>query len=421
MCKETILIVDNESIELDLMREILSEYYCIKIATDVHKALEILDNRLVDLLLLNLSISQMDNEILRQMQNPRQNVTIPLIFLGIQDDTALSIKGFEAGAVDYISKPFNKEELLMRVSNHLKSLECYKNVQEQKSFIQTILDAQSNMMVISDGTTPEFVNQRLLDFYNCQNIDAFVQKYSCIATTFIHHDNYFHEGKVEGDMNWIEQLKRLHDDKQIVSIVSQTHFRTKAFKLSITPYKTNRYIITLSEMSATMMQQLEGKNEMIHDKLTHAYNRDYFERHYEEYIIESSESGEYFGIALIDIDHFKKVNDNYGYDVGDSVLKEFVSTLNQFSRKNDIVIRWGGEEFVIMMKVGSKFALARALEHYRKVISHHDFENVGHITCSIGGAFYNHGESIEQSIQRADRELFKAKESGRNMVFVTSD
>ncbi|MEA2029540.1 MAG: diguanylate cyclase [Campylobacterota bacterium] len=421
MSKATILIVDDEPINIDLIAQILADRYQLKIATSGTKALEILEATTIDLVLLDISMPQMDGyEVAKEIQSNKKTNHIPIIFLTSKDDKESIIQGFEVGAVDYITKPFNKQELLVRVSNHITTYLLQKDLKEQKIFIQTILDTQPTMIVISDGVSAEFVNQQILNFYQCETLKIFQEKYKCICNTFIQNDHYFHPGKINKGQNWIEELKKFNEDEQIVSIISQKDHKPKAFKISITHYKDTRQIITLSDINATIMKQLVLKDKTIHDPLTQAYNREYFDLNYEKYIKEIHNSGEYFGIAIVDIDHFKKVNDRYGHEIGDSILKEFVTTLNQYSRKSDILIRWGGEEFVIMMKVSSKYALAQALEHYRKVISHHEFKPVGKITCSIGGAFYENDEDITLTLQRADSELYKAKNSGRNAVCIDS-
>ena len=421
MSKATILIVDDEPINIDLIAQILSDRYQLKIATSGAKALKILEANTIDLLLLDISMPQMDGyEVAKEIQSNAKINHVPIIFLTSKSDKESIIQGFEAGAVDYITKPFNKQELLVRVSNHITTYLLQKDLKEQKIFIQTILDTQPTMIVISDGVTAEFVNHQILDFYQCESLEMFQEHYQCICDTFIQNDHYFHLGKIKEGQNWIEELKKFNEDEQIVSIISQKDHKAKAFKISITHYKDTRQIITLSDINATIMKQLALKDKTIHDPLTQAYNREYFDLNYEKYIKEVNHNGEYLGIAIVDIDHFKKVNDRYGHDIGDSILKEFVTTLNQYSRKSDILIRWGGEEFVIMMKVSSKYALARALEHYRKVIFSHTFEHVGKITCSIGGAFYENDEKITLTLQRADSELYKAKNSGRNAVSIDS-
>jgi len=419
--KATVLIVDDEPLNIDLIAQILMDDYFVKVATSGQKALEVLEHEVIDLLLLDISMPQMDGyAVAKALQANTKTANIPFIFLTSQNDNSSIVKGFEAGAVDYITKPFEKKELMVRVSNHIKTYLLQKDLQEQNRFIQTILDTQPTMIIISDGKKAEFLNQQILDFFACDDLEQFQHLYHCIYETFLPSEHYFHVGKSGGVQDWIEEIQKLDEEEQIVAIISQKTQEVKTFKIAITQYENKCFIITLSDISATILRQLELKEKTIHDQLTDAYNREYFELNYENYINDTQMTGEYFGIVIMDIDHFKKVNDQYGHDVGDSVLKEFVAILNQFSRQSDKIIRWGGEEFMLLVKVSSKFALARALEHYRKVISHHAFEHIGHITCSIGGAFYEKGEDISNTIQRADQELYKAKNSGRNMVSIDS-
>ncbi len=84
---------------------------------------------------------------------------------------------------------------------------------------------------------------------------------------------------------------------------------------------------------------------------------------------------------MLDIDHFKLVNDNYGHDIGDKVLIQFVDTLHKNSRKNDILVRWGGEEFIMILKIDEASNLQKILESLRKSIESFDFHTVGHKTC----------------------------------------
>ena len=123
-------------------------------------------------------------------------------------------------------------------------------------------------------------------------------------------------------------------------------------------------------------------------------------------------------IALLDIDHFKLVNDTYGRDVGDEVLIHFVKTVKKFSREEDIFIRWGGEEFILILKVKSKKSLEKALEHLRKIIEIQEFPTIGKKTCSIGGTLYKSAEDIYATIKRADEAVYEEKNNGRNQVVI---
>ena len=122
--------------------------------------------------------------------------------------------------------------------------------------------------------------------------------------------------------------------------------------------------------------------------------------------------------SILDIDFFKNVNDTYGHNVGDKVLKQFVETIQNSSRNDDIVIRWGGEEFILLLKVNSLNDAKKVLENIRKAISETYFEEINHISCSIGATIYKENEKIEDSFKRADDALYEAKNNGRNQVII---
>ncbi len=121
-------------------------------------------------------------------------------------------------------------------------------------------------------------------------------------------------------------------------------------------------------------------------------------------------------ILILDIDHFKKVNDQYGHLVGDKVLMEISQILVNTTRKTDIPGRWGGEEFLLICP-GTDLTGGRILaELLRERISHHEFEGPGHITVSIGVSAFEEGKSVGETIKEADDLLYKAKSEGRNRV-----
>jgi diguanylate cyclase (GGDEF)-like protein len=121
-------------------------------------------------------------------------------------------------------------------------------------------------------------------------------------------------------------------------------------------------------------------------------------------------------ILMIDIDHFKKINDRYGHLIGDKVLIEVVKVLRDAIRLSDIPGRWGGEEFVVVCPNTDLESGKVVAERIRDRISHHEFDGVGHVTVSIGVSAFEIGESLEQTIQKADELLYKAKSEGRNRV-----
>ena len=121
----------------------------------------------------------------------------------------------------------------------------------------------------------------------------------------------------------------------------------------------------------------------------------------------------------MDIDHFKKVNDEYGHPIGDIILQEFSLLLNETLRKSDIVGRWGGEEFLIILPETDAEGAKEVAEHLRKRIEKFEFTAVKHKTSSFGITQYQKGSDIQSLVNKADVALYNAKNKGRNQVSVT--
>jgi diguanylate cyclase (GGDEF)-like protein len=156
------------------------------------------------------------------------------------------------------------------------------------------------------------------------------------------------------------------------------------------------------------------------DYLTGLYNRRYFFQAMSEYVDDVKESGERFAVAMIDIDHFKQVNDTYGHDVGDKVIVTLADILRSSTSPRDVVARFGGEEFCVVLKNINRFSAFDILERIRTEVEHYTFsvdkEREIHFTISIGAVVHNNHDSLEESLNEADMMLYKAKNSGRNQV-----
>ncbi len=152
------------------------------------------------------------------------------------------------------------------------------------------------------------------------------------------------------------------------------------------------------------------------DELTGAYNRRYIKEKLEEEIERGRRTGNTFSIIMFDIDNFKKANDCYGHNVGDLILETLTKEINNRIRKVDILARWGGEEFMILLidtPVKNSTSLA---EELRKQLSQMDVPGAGRVTASFGVAGYYPGDSIDTLVKRADNMMYKAKNDGRNCV-----
>ena len=154
------------------------------------------------------------------------------------------------------------------------------------------------------------------------------------------------------------------------------------------------------------------------DRLTGAWNRVQLERTVAVEMSRAARSGQSVTLLLLDIDHFKRVNDVHGHLVGDSVLKEFVTRIRGRMRATDSLFRWGGEEFIVLaIGIGYRSGAVLA-ESLREAIAAEPFATAGPITASLGVAEYMDIESAESWFQRTDQALYAAKSGGRNRVHV---
>ena len=154
------------------------------------------------------------------------------------------------------------------------------------------------------------------------------------------------------------------------------------------------------------------------DALTGLYNRRHFDNTVEREFLRSKRYGRALSIAIIDIDFFKKINDTYGHLCGDYILKEVAYLVLDNFRKTDIVFRYGGEEFVVLLTETTLEQTFVPLERLRKNIEKHLFkfeDNNINVTISIGVA-ENNTELVNEFLKNADKALYKAKNSGRNSV-----
>ncbi len=162
------------------------------------------------------------------------------------------------------------------------------------------------------------------------------------------------------------------------------------------------------------------RRQALHDPLTQIGNRRFGETNLES--LEGDTAPAQSGILFVDIDHFKHVNDTYGHEAGDEVLKMVANTLLNGLRAGDSVCRWGGEEFVVMLPGCDGEDLARVAERLRMLVAKSWIDHEGNrlrVTISLGGALTTEENAIERVLEQADRRLYVSKETGRNRVTLT--
>lgn len=189
----------------------------------------------------------------------------------------------------------------------------------------------------------------------------------------------------------------------------------------------------LEELNKNLEQKVLERTKEINDKnvelqvlsvtdqLTGLYNRRHIEQTIRDEISRSTRYQVPLSLILFDIDHFKKVNDTFGHDVGDNVLRSVAEVLKENTRKSDMAGRWGGEEFLVLLPQTGAELSKKAAEKLRIALEEKHVQQVGRVTASFGVAKFLAGDDVDTFIKRADLALYDAKRNGRNQVVASAD
>jgi diguanylate cyclase (GGDEF)-like protein len=166
--------------------------------------------------------------------------------------------------------------------------------------------------------------------------------------------------------------------------------------------------------------------QSIRDPLTGLFNRRYLEEFFNKEIHRANRNGYQIGVIMIDLDHFRNINNTWGHDAGDFALKEVANLLQKMIRSSDTACRYGGEEMTLILSESSLENTAKKAEEIRAAIAklplNYNDEQLIKVTSSFGVAcFPDQGKTVKEIIQAADIALFQAKANGRNQVIVSSE
>ncbi len=313
--------------------------------------------------------------------------------------------------------------MLLLFANYLRSKIFRQKLKNQnkklslaKTKLKTIIDSQNNMIVITDGEKMIDMNKKVVDFFGFTCVDEMISSHSCICTFFLKHKNYFYLDRVPKDVDWISYIQTLPSDKRVVNMIG-VDMEAKAFQIHVDHYGSEGgSILTFNDITEILIQQKVLEHKAQHDCLTGIYNRQKIDEVLHKLCKFSGRRKEEIGLIMFDIDHFKKVNDNYGHDVGDEVLKEITNFVKKSIREGDIFGRWGGEEFVIILRHTNiedthkkALRLCKSIENFQK-------EGIPKITISIGLTKLNKNDHPKSLLKRADLALYQAKAQGRNQA-----
>ena len=475
-----VLLVEDSETQLKFLRDGLAQNgFEVETAMNGAEAYKKLFEYIPDIVVSDIMMPVIDGyQLCRMIKNIDETKKIPVILLTVLDKKIDSFWGKKAGAQLFLSKTIDMNEFVKNINATLRR---YPLTDEYKANIalkassdnsaQTRLNNILNDLLLKSVFANEFRN--LSDFLNYERIlveklfslmSSFVE-YSVAGVFFASPDDYSENilyidtlgrninKSVLSDVQYdffkkMEEFKTLKNTKfEVVRILlgKETSYEFSDLKSKIIiplmfdkkliggicfytrqnmDYASFRYFdIMISELLAIfkMKYQYTEKEFMsVLDGLTGLYNRRQFEIGLEQEYNRTKRHPSDFSLAILDIDFFKKVNDTYGHQYGDYVLKTVASLMKQAFRKTDLLYRYGGEELIMIMPETNIEGAIIPVQRLRRMIEEYDFDYNGvkaKVTASIGLTMnYQEFNSPADILKSADEALYKAKESGRNRV-----
>jgi two-component system cell cycle response regulator len=452
-----ILVVDDVVANIKLLEaKLASEYYDVISAKDGFEALQKVKEHKPDLVLLDIMMPGMDGfETCKKLKEDAELSHIPVVMVTALSEKSDRLKGLESGADDFLTKPINDMALFARVKSliRIKMLLDELRLRDKTSLQMGIQPAEKNMF-ISDVSGAKIM---IVDDDEVQGKQIIAKLKETYSVEWVTDPEQVITKAMAGDFDAIlistmlsgadglrlaSQIKSQEEIRNVPLLVfvdeDDKPIMFKALEMGINDYLT--VPVDKNEMIARVRMQIRRKRYQealksqyqqsvsmaLTDGLTGLYNRHYLNTHLANMVKQAQQSGKNLAVMIMDMDHFKQVNDTHGHDAGDMVLKQLAELIIIASRSTDLAARFGGEEFIILMPETDPQAALNAANRLREIVEKTPFRinaqgETIHKTISIGIASLNpESDSVEGLLKRADEVLYNAKNSGRNTVKVAA-
>lgn len=450
-----ILVVDDILPNVKLLEaKLTSEYYDVITATNGQEALDKAAQESPDIILLDVMMPGMDGfEVCTKIKENPALAHIPVVMVTALTDTQDKVRGLESGADDFLSKPINDTALMARVRSlvrlkmTLDEWRIRETTANQLGVVEEVAKdamdeslAPANILVVEDK---DFEQQKIQETLGNDHHHAMVVENGADAMELV--------GKHDLDLFIVSLDLENEDGLRLCSHLKSSE-RTRAVPilmvageddmprivhgLDIGAHDYMLRPIERSELKARVRTQIRRKrfqerlrssyevslSMALTDSLTGLHNRRYLEVHLEKLIEKNQTTKKSLAVFILDIDHFKKVNDTHGHGVGDQILQQFGDRLKDNLRSFDLVARLGGEEFVVILPDVTADRAQMVAERLRRAVADKAFpcdteSGSLEITTSIGAVIIRQRlHEVKAILERADKALYDAKDSGRNCV-----
>ena len=382
----------------------------------------------IDLIISDINMPRMNG--LTMCEKIKEiNKDIPLVITSAHNDTNFLKKAIEVGVSTYAMKPIDLYQLIESITKAMEpillkrqlldlNLSLESKIEKEICKIKSILDAQDNIIIVTNKENITNVNKKFLHFFGINDFDKFLKTKKNIFDFFIEEFGFITKNQIIKQESWLRYIKDLPEVDRIVKIKNYLH-EEKIFTINVDYYedKEHYYVFSLTDIT-----QIKEKSNLLeyqasHDKLTGLFNRNKFDEFYIKEVKRSKRYNTNLSVIIFDIDDFKMVNDTHGHQIGDVVLKEISQIMSMHIREQDIAVRWGGEEFLILLPHTNIDGAATVANKIKTNIEEHLFTELSlKITASFGVSELGTDDTDESLILRTDKFLYEAKNSGKNKV-----
>jgi len=410
-----VLIVDDSATVISQLKDSLESLLLnVNIASSGKSALKQLEkNSNISLIITDYHMDEMNGlELIKKIRKSDTHSSVPILVMTSENSNDLKIDLYKNGATDFLVKPLLEEELKAKIFNAFSNM---KQISEIRRYTKVI---DSN--VITSSTDEEgritSVSEAFCKISGYSKSELIGNNHKLVRHPDMPESLYtdlwktIREGKV-----WNGEVKNLRKDNTFYWV-----------KVAIHPdFDNNGKIVGYTSVREDITDKKKIYELSITDGLTSLFNRRHFNDTAQSFIDNCCRSNNSFGFLILDIDNFKKYNDTYGHQKGDTVLKEIsTSLLNVFKRSNDLVFRLGGEEFGVLINANSEQDIKELAEKARKDIEDLAIEHQKNspslvVTASFGLLILSEAKPIDEIYKIGDELLYKAKEEGRNRVLCT--